>query len=278
MSVNQEEPRQLKEPQGLVDASGTPVGEPPSGLRKLLRWAGVAEWTLFVLGIQALALVLQLRTLQRQTTLMERDASIAETQQKLATRLFILVRHLKPMEGIPSELPGWVIENKGRYLVRNLTLKLFHFKKFVGLGWHSSVGGESALMPELKSGESHLLDLKAPTEFAKQYDIVGYTPVRFADFVVVAITFQRDVDDKRYLYLVPFEVWDNVPRMIRPELTSVAGPLGKSCTMDAYAVELMFELLRRNPIPYPVELYNYHYLFGEPSSTCLQSGSPSLRF
>ena len=125
MSVNQEEPRQLKEPQGLVDASGTPVGEPPSGLRKLLRWAGVAEWTLFVLGIQALALVLQLRTLQRQTTLMERDASIAETQQKLATRLFILVRHLKPMEGIPSELPGWVIENKGRYLVRNLTLKLF---------------------------------------------------------------------------------------------------------------------------------------------------------
>ena len=262
----------------LVDASGSPIEVPAPGSRKLLGWPGVAGWTLVVLGIQALALVLQLRILQRQTTLMERDASIAETQQRLATRPIIEVRQVNPLEGVPSQVPGWVIQNNGSYLVRNLTVRLFHFKKFVGLGWHANATGEVPLMSELGAGQSHPLDLKAPTDFAKQYDIAGYRPEPFADFVVVTISFRRDIDDKRYLYLIPFEVIGDVPRMIRPEFTSMSGPLRRSCTMDAYAIELMSEFFQRNPIPYPAELYNYHYLLGQPSSTCLQSGSPSFRF
>lgn len=209
----------------LVDPSGTPVETTP-GLRERLGRPGVTGWTLIVLGVQALALLLQLLILQRQTTLMGRDASIAETQQKLGTRPIIVVRQINPMEGVPNQVPGWVIENNGSYPVRNLTIRLFHFKKFVGLGWHANAGSEALLLPELGAGQSHPLDLKALTDFVKQYDITGYTAVPFADFIVTVIGFRRDVDDKRYLYLVPFQVIGDIPKMIRPEFTSMSGRLG----------------------------------------------------
>lgn len=262
----------------LIDPSGRPVQAPSNGLKRMLRWPGVASWTLLVLGIQALALVLQLCILDRQTTLMGKDASIAETQQELATRPNIVISQLNPSEGVPAQIPGWTIQNEGQYPVRDLRIRLLHFKKFVSLGWQANAAGDSPLLTELAAGQSHPLDLKSMTDLAKQYDIKGFKPEQFADFIVVAIQFRRDIDDKRYLYLVPFQILEGLPKMIRPEFTSISGPLKTSCTMDAYAIELTFEFFRRNPIPYPVEPYNYHYLFGEPSSTCLQSGSSSLRF
>jgi hypothetical protein len=48
--------------------------------------------------------------------------------------------------------------------------------------------------------------------------------------------------------------------------------------MDAYAVELAYEFYKRNPLPYPIEPYNYHYLLGVPTATCLSTGPKSLRW
>ena len=42
--------------------------------------------------------------------------------------------------------------------------------------------------------------------------------------------------------------------------------------MEGYAVELAYEFHKRNPLPYPVELYNYHYLLGGPGPSCLETG------
>ena len=42
--------------------------------------------------------------------------------------------------------------------------------------------------------------------------------------------------------------------------------------MEGYAVELAYEFYKRNPLPYPVELYNYHYLLGGPGPSCLETG------
>ena len=112
----------------------------------------------------------------------------------------------------------------------------------------------------------------------KGYDVSGWTPEPNGDFIVAALEFDRDGDSKTYIYLVPFVIFGDEFQLIRPQITSTSGPLDRACDMDTYAVELSFEFFRRNPLPYPAELYNYHYLFGGPSSTCLTSGPLSLRF
>ena len=116
-------------------------------------------------------------------------------------------------------------------------MRLFLFKKFVGLGWHANATNDTPLMSELGAKRSHPLDLEAATNAAKQYDIAGAIPVFLAEFVVVSISFRRDIDDKRYIYLVPFHVIGDIAESIRPELTSMSGPLERSCTDDAYAME-----------------------------------------
>ncbi|MFZ0820231.1 MAG: hypothetical protein WAM91_09185 [Candidatus Acidiferrales bacterium] len=238
----------------LVDASGSPVEPSPLGLRKLLRWPGVAGWTLFVLGIQALALVLQLGILRRQTALMERDASITETAQKLVTRPDIIVGQIDPLEGIPSKTPGWKIENRGPYSIHDLKMRLLHFKKFVNHGWDVVATPEVPVMAELKANQISTLDLRGWTDGMKHYDIAGLSPVDGAEFVIVALQFSRDVDEKGYLYLIPFmdSIGGDGFEMIRPQSTSTAGPLASACDLDTYAVELAFEYYRRNPSPYPV--------------------------
>jgi hypothetical protein len=107
-----------------------------------------------------------------------------------------------------------------------------------------------------------------------KYDIQGETPVSGADFYVTEIRFQREIDDKVYLYLQPTWLSDTAPKVwiIRPELSAISAPLEKACTPEADAMELLYEFYRRNPLPNPVEMYNFHYLLGnDPGTQCLYS-------
>jgi len=269
----------VSDPQ-LFDPSGRTLPRPNPSVVSILRRPGVAGWTLFVLGIQALALILQLRIISRQTSLMAEDAAISTIQQKLATRPQIAVAQFGSAQGNAPRSLEWKIRNSGPYGVNDVTIKFLHFRKFVRLGYHVVATNDELILQELKAGEISPLNISATMNVLKQFDIAGYAPVQFADFVVIALEFNRDVDGKRYLYLIPFmpSIEGDRFEMIRPQDTSSAGPLNKACQFDTYAVELAFEYFRRNPLPYPVELYNYHYLLGTPGTTCLESGPLSLRF
>jgi hypothetical protein len=177
---------------------------------------------------------------------------------------------------------GWVIRNERPYGVRDLRMRVLHFKKFEGLGWHNSISSERQLLDTLTPGNSTTVDLQ---NWLLPYSIKDKSgkdipAVLGADLHVIALSFQRELDDKRYLYLEPFVTWPgyHTPKEVRTDLAAMGGPAALSCTMDAYAVELSYEFFRRNPLPYPVEPYNYHYLVGEPTATCLQSGPRSLRW
>jgi hypothetical protein len=52
----------------------------------------------------------------------------------------------------------------------------------------------------------------------------------------------------------------------------MAGPLKSACGLEAFAIELMFLYYKHDPLPYPAELYNFHYLLGnDPGTECLNS-------
>ena len=231
---------------------------------------GFWNWLTIVLAVLTwLVLVFQAWVMSRQTKIMAQQADIIETQHKLAAR-----------PNVVTSLDGyiWKIENKGPYSVRDLRLRVLHFKKFLNLGWHDQISNEKGISDVLEAGQGMTVNLR---ESFFEYSITGYTPVRFAEFYVVALVFKREVDDKRYLYLQPFQVSmgpGEPPKEITSDLTSTAGPVDKACMMDAYAVELAYEFYKRNPLPYPVEPYNYHYLLGVPTTTCLQTGPQTLRW
>jgi hypothetical protein len=135
------------------------------------------------------------------------------------------------------------------------------------------------IVSDLKASGVYPIDLVSWTGASTQMDISGLTPVPFADFFVAAIEFARGIDNKRYLYLAPLMLYPNEskPRLLRPMITSMSGPLEKACGPDTIAIELTFEYFKRNPLPTPTELYNYQYVVGQPESLCLREGPSSLR-
>lgn len=273
--------------QELVDASGRPIDAPPKGafwsaVHWVWRWVGVPGLTLLVLALQTKIIIRQANIMQQQAELMDKQTKIAERQQELASRPNIVtsVEYRGPHN--PSRDTLWRIENRGPYSVRDLRLTVHYFKKFVNLGWQDSSSGGGRIADVLEAGRSISVNLKGYFFPYTAKDRAGqdYVVVPGSEFYVIAFTFQRTVDDKRYLYLDPFQVlWLGAPPTeLRPESTASSGPVDKSCSMDAYAIELAFEFYKRNPLPYPVELYNYHYLLGPPDLVCLQTGPKSLRW
>ena len=102
-------------------------------VRRLWVWLGTPGLTLLVLVSQTWIIKGQLDIMKEQTALSTREAKIAETQQKLATR-----------PNVVASLDGyiWKIENKGPYSIRDLRARVLYFKKFINLGWHDSISGE----------------------------------------------------------------------------------------------------------------------------------------
>lgn len=263
----------------------TPQERPVSTASKvgsfsIVRWLREWEWvvfpglTLLVVAFQAYIMYQQTNIMDKQTSLIDQQTEITAAQHKLAAR-----------PNVVTSLDGyiWKIENKGPYPVRDLRLRVLLFKKFVSLGWQDSITGEVPISDVLAGGQTTTVDLNNRFFTYSIKDRTGndYASVRFAEFHVVALVFKREVDDKRYLLLQPFQVSmlpGEPPKEIKPDITSTAGPVDRACMMDTYAVELTYEFFKRNPFPYPVEPYNYHYLLGMPATTCLQTGPESMRW
>jgi len=268
----------------LFDPSGRPVITAPRAgffhvIHWLWNWIGIPGLTLFVLALQTLVIRRQATIMEQQTSLLRRETGVAETQQKPTSRPNVAtnVEHLDAGKSIL-----WKITNEGPYSVRDLRVRVLHFKKFIGLGWQDSISSELKISDVLEAGHVTSVNLSS---FFLPYSIKDrankdYASVLGSEFYVVSLLFEREVDDKRYLYLQPFEVLfpEEGPKELRLDLSASSGPVATHCMMDAYAVELTYEFYKRNPLPYPVEPYNYHYLLGMPTATCLQTGPKSLRW
>jgi hypothetical protein len=269
----------------LLDNSGRPISK--AGFRSLIRriWSWCHHWTeltILVLIIQTYILYRQANIMETQTSLMSREGKIAEAQKELAARPNIEASVDGPKAAHSSESVLWNIKNDGPYAIRHLRLRVLHFKKYVGLSWQDTISGESEVAPVLEAGGGTTVNL---TSDFSPYTINDkenreYPTVQGAEFYVISLIFERAIDDKRYMYLQAFQALfpGEPPHELRLDLTSVSGPVATTCTMDAYAVELTYEFFKRNPRPYPVEPYNYHYLLGQPISICLETGPKSLRW
>ena len=109
---------------------------------KLWNWLGNPALILVVFIIQTVVIYRQASIMDQQTSLMREEAQITETQQKLATR-----------PNVVTSLDGytWKIENKGPYSIRDLRLRVLHFKKFINLGWHGQFPGEEWIFGVLEA-------------------------------------------------------------------------------------------------------------------------------
>jgi hypothetical protein len=69
----------------IVDSSGQPIKEEHlgDGIRAAVKGPGLDGWTFAVLALQAVTVIVQTGLFRRQTTLMDDQAKIAETQQRL---------------------------------------------------------------------------------------------------------------------------------------------------------------------------------------------------
>jgi hypothetical protein len=255
----------------LVDSSGHRLDSGSPDIPRILRKPGVPGWTLAILAVQAVAMLLQVWIVGRQTGLMRRDDSILETQQRLATRPYVETRVLDWGPVKTDKPTRWRIENKGPYAIRDLSLRFLDFEKFVNFGWRTIASNDALMLPILEPGKTYDQNLQAAASMVKgtSGDLV---PVEGAHFLVIELTFEREVDDQHYLYLEPLWIPDDkTGPQPADQWFGSNGPWNKACSIDAYAMELAYEFYRRNPLRYPVELYNYHYLLGSPSKVCLES-------
>jgi len=268
----------------LLDPSERPVVTAPKVgflfvAHRLWNWIGIPGLTLLVLAIQTWVIKRQANIMEQQTSLMSREAEIGKMQEQLAARPNI-VTSIQHGSSEAGKNLLWKVENKGPYSVRDLRLRVLHFKKFINLGWQDSISSEVEVSGLLEAGHDTTVNLGS---YFLPYSIKDrankdYTSVQGAEFYVVSLLFERQIDDKRYLYIQSFHMrWPGeLPQELRLDLTAVSGPVATNCTMDAYAVELAYEFYKRNPLPFPVEPYNYHYLLGMPTATCLQTGPKSM--
>jgi hypothetical protein len=144
-------------------------------------------------------------------------------------------------------------------------------KRYVTLGWHDPVSGIVPVSDVLKAGDTKETNL---TDSFKPYSVNHrsgreYATVTGGELFVPALIFAREIDDKRYMYLLPFFVLfsGDRPQVVKPDLTSTAGPVTRSCSLDAYAIELAFEFHKRNPLSIP----------SSPTITTILEACPRLR-
>jgi hypothetical protein len=270
----------MKDSATILDSSGEPSS--PTGRERLTRvrhlvWVWLKSFlkpehvlailALFVIAGQLGLMLRQTNVMNRQTKIMDQQFRLAATQQELVTRPTV---ELMLGRGSEDKTP-WRLVNHGPFRIRNVSMRTLHFKKFSNLGWQDSVSSVGLL--------SEMLNAEGSVEipFAKwlkrtPYDVAGYTPVEGADFITLEIQSRREIDDKVYLYLQPVQLIGAMTWIIRPAMAASSGPLQKPCTPESFSTELMYEFYRRNPMQYPVELYNFHYLLGnDPATNCLKS-------
>lgn len=276
----------------------TSSGEPsrPTKHEQLVRlWQGFVKWiksfrepahllsllTLIVIGFQLYLLSHQNKIMQSQSTFMEGQSKImagqfviTEMQQKLATRPNVVLD-----TGNKGTEEFWVLKNLGPYKITNISMRQICFMKYLQTGWEFSASSTGLMETDnLDANQSANIPFKKWLAAQSKSLKPDETPIAGGDFVVMEIQFKREVDDRVYLLLQAVEFIGNIQWVVKPSQTSAAGPLKSACSPEGYSMELMYQFYRKNPLPYPVEVYNFHYLLGnDPQTTCLDS-TKSLRF
>jgi|HubBroStandDraft_6_1064221.scaffolds.fasta_scaffold454712_1 hypothetical protein len=218
-----------------------------------------------VLALFTLLVILgQLALMQGQSNLMDQQFRLASTEQQLATRPYIQASMLDWGPITVEKDTRWRIENKGRYPIRIVDSRIIDLEKFAETDWRVVIGiaprVEGQVIHQLQPGDHWDMNLKMLASFYKGME-VGLTPVPGAHYIVLELTFAREVDDKQYVYLEPLWVPDSKtgPTPLSQQYTGSA-PLSKFCTEDARVMELMHKFYAQNPLRHPAEIYNYHYL------------------
>lgn len=221
--------------------------------------------------INIIIAIIGVRLIYMQVISMERQTGLLDLQIKLSTRPSIVTEVLPANKDAPFRTGPWVIKNIGKYAIKNIKYQYIHFKKYLNHGWMMGATNQTVTKNKsLDPGESISENIEVLSHMFKNITPPGFTPVAGAEFVMIFLTFDRDGDGKRYLYMEPFEIASTDGKA--NALTSYGGlssPLAKACTLDAYATELAIVYLKRNPSPVPLEMYNYNYMFGVPDIKCL---------
>src|SRR6266850_2683977 len=186
----------------LIDPSGHPLAASSTsqGISQVLRKPGVSGWTLAVLAVQALAMLLQVWILVRQTQLMRGEAALLDTQQRLATRPYIATQVLDWGPVKPDRPTRWRIENKGTYPIRDLRLRFLEFEKFANFGWRTIPTNDTPMVPVLEPGGAYDQNLQVTAAMVRGKSD-ALVPVEGTHFLVIELIFSREIDDKHFLYL-----------------------------------------------------------------------------
>jgi hypothetical protein len=256
----------------ILDSSGQPT-EPSFSSKVASSARQVRPWGQGFFTPTNFLSLLTLIVLALQFFLTWQQSEIINVQQKLATRPSIeFVGERKIQEG---QIILRKLTNTGPYALGTISVRWFHFKKFQAAGWQTSYSSAGV--------QADRLSPKASVEFPiwngplSHLDVTGDSPVPGADFFITEIQIRREIDDKLYLYLQPIMIANtetDLPFLwiVDPPRTATSAPMARLCSPEALAFELMFEFYRRNPLPNPVEMYNYHYVLGnDPGTNCLEA-------
>jgi len=167
----------------------------------------------------------------------------------------------------------WKFTNKGPYKIVDILMRNIHFKKFPKSGWQVSSSSTGLMEEVLEAGKS--IDIPFAAWLKAQEKVVmlqDETPIQGTDIVIMEIHFRKELDEKEFVFVQPVVLLENFAWIVTPAKSTTAGPLRLSCNYEAYSMELMYEYYRRNPVQFPTEIYNFHYLLGnDPGTNCLAS-------
>jgi len=263
------------------DSQGPPVTNAPVGettKQEIINlsnqnkpiWRSIFEVAISVLTVVIIGL--QCFILYRQTTIMREQTTLTNEQTKIMGQQAVFIENQYKMTVRPriytevKNLIGpWLIKNEGADRIKNLRINVLHFKKYENRGWMASqpLGGTSR--KELLSGEIWSVNIDMFGKMFEGTDPKSLSPIEGLEFIVCLLFFERNVDNKQYVYLEPFSV-DKAGKLWWLSNVAMSGPLAKFCNPP---IELAYELFKRQPFGTNFEIYNYNYLLGYVPTGCL---------
>jgi hypothetical protein len=264
----------------LVDPSGEPI-PPTRGSRFSARLARVSRFAqsflradrflallgLVLVSLQLIVMRTQNRIIATQTEISRQQLDLADFQQRLATR-----PNVELVTGSGMQVSNWHLTNHGPYKVVDVRQRDLHFRT-ESSGWQVSTSSGGLLEPVIGPGKSVEIEFANWLAAEEKFLSPPTETDGLKDFVVIEFQFKRETNDREYLLLQPVVILPRgVSWIVRPEASAMAGDLKTACGPEAFTMELLYMFYRRNPLPYPAELYNFHYLLGnDPGTGCLSA-------
>jgi len=269
----EDENRVTKLPAEVAKPSPQPPAQPSSEVAttaRIRRFDRIVS-LLIVLLMAGTLLVYsyQAKIMKLQTEILDEQKLISNRQLHLSARPYITTKIESNQEDLSAA--RLLIRNQGMFPVGNLRVNYLYFAKIVGKGWYVAGATGGSTSEKLLPGGEWSLDVVGygktlvPPPFAASFAVEGNL-----QFVVFLISFEREVDGRRYVYLEPMFTHDgqlfSETDTFGGPIEGMSGALGRVCHP---AIELSFEYFRRRPFPGNYEIYNYQYLLGYQPTGCL---------